>query len=165
MSFRRSALLIAAAPAMLLGACNALGERTSVRDRSEIVAAPESCQDVTFPIYFETGSTELTQPALQSIRTHAADARQCSVREVLVVGLADAGGSASRNLQLSRQRAQSVAAALAAQGFPAPSFDIEAAGAAGAVAPTGQPEPLRRRAEVVVRLGPPASGASAAPAS
>lgn len=159
MPFRRSAVLMAA-PALLAAGCGLLGERKAEGARMDVVAAPPVCQDVTFPIYFETGSTELTQPALQSISTHAAEAKRCTVREVMVVGLADADGSASRNLQLSRQRAQSVAAALAAQGFPAPSFDIEAAGEAGAVAPTGQPEPLRRRAEVVVRLAPPAAGLS-----
>ena len=68
--------------------------------------------------------------------------------------MADADGSAARNMALSRERASSVAAALAAQGLPAPTFDLEGAGASGAVTPAGAPEPLRRRAEVVIRLGP-----------
>ena len=125
--------------------------------RQQIVADP-SCQDTTFPIYFESGSTTLQPEAAQLLRASAAMAKRCSVREVLVLGLADADGPANRNLALSRQRATSVAAALAAQGLPAPSFDLEAAGESGAVTPSGAPEPLRRRAEVVIRMGPAAKG-------
>jgi outer membrane protein OmpA-like peptidoglycan-associated protein len=122
--------------------------------RDQIVVAASSCQDTSFPIYFETGSAKLTAPAMQLLRESTAQAKRCAVKEVLVLGLADADGSAARNMALSRERASSVAAALAAQGLPAPTFDLEAAGASGAVTPAGAPEPLRRRAEVVIRLGP-----------
>jgi hypothetical protein len=48
-----------------------------------------------------------------------------------------------------------VAAALAAAGLPRPTFSLEAFGQSGALTPDGTPEPLRRRAEVVVRASPP----------
>lgn len=121
----------------------------------EVVAAviAPTCQDMSLPIYFDVGSTELTAPAAQALRESAALTRECSVREVLVLGLADADGSVNRNMELSRKRAERVAAALTAEGLPAPAFDLEAAGEAGAVTPDGAPEVLRRRAEVVIRLG------------
>jgi len=124
--------------------------------RDQIVAAP-ACEDSSFPIYFETGSTQLTGPAMQVLRESADQAKRCGIKEVLVLGLADADGPANRNLVLSRQRATSVAAALSAQGLPTPTFDLEAAGESGAVTPSGAPEPLRRRAEVVIRVGPAAT--------
>jgi outer membrane protein OmpA-like peptidoglycan-associated protein len=133
-----------------VAACN----NTTPKVTRQAIVADMSCQDTTFPIYFETGSTTLKPEAAQLLRESANQAKGCSVKEVLVLGLADADGPANRNMVLSRQRATSVAAALAAQGLPAPSFDLEAAGSAGAVTPSGTPEPLRRRAEVVIRLGP-----------
>lgn len=135
---------------LTIGACASTPKVT----RDQIVADSGVCGDTSFPIYFESGSTALTSAASQVLRETATQARRCTVKEVLVLGLADADGSAARNMALSRQRATSVAAALAAQGLPAPTFDLEAAGASGAVTPAGSPEPLRRRAEVVIRLGP-----------
>jgi outer membrane protein OmpA-like peptidoglycan-associated protein len=143
--------------ALLLTACAT--DRTTVT-RDQIVATAPVCQDMTLPIYFDTGSTELTTAAAQALRESAALTRQCAVREILVVGLADADGSRNRNMELSRRRAERVAAALAAEGLPAPAFDLAAAGEAGAVNPTGAPEPLRRRAEVVIRLSPPQPSAT-----
>jgi outer membrane protein OmpA-like peptidoglycan-associated protein len=71
------------------------------------------------------------------------------------LGLADADGAARRNMVLSRKRAVVTAEALAAYGLPAPTFDIEALGKSGAVTPGGEPEPLRRRTEVVIRASSP----------
>jgi peptidoglycan-associated lipoprotein len=157
MTTLRTVLLLGAA--LALTACAATRERVFAK-RAPVVAAP-TCQDMTLPIYFAKGSTELTEPAAELIRTSAALTRACSVREVLVVGLADADGTAVRNMELSRKRAERVAAALAAEGLPAPAFDLEAAGDAGAVTATGRPEPLRRRAEVVIRLAPPGAKSQA----
>ena len=143
--------IAAAAGLGLVAAACASTEPKVTRD--QIVMA-STCQDTTFPIYFEKGSTALTAAASQLLKEGAAQAQACTVKEVLVLGLADADGPANRNMALSRQRATSVASALAAQGLPAPAFDLEAAGSSGAVTPAGTPEPLRRRAEVVIRLGP-----------
>jgi len=122
----------------------------TVHRTAHLVQAPARCADQTFPIYFASGSVALTAPALQAIRTAADQSKGCQAVSVSVVGLADADGGAQRNEQLSRDRAQAVAAALAAQGFPKPAFDIEAAGAAGAKTATGATVPTRRRAEVAI---------------
>ena len=151
MTAARAATLTLITGALALSGC-ASARKAVTRD--QIVKAP-ACQDMTFPIYFQAGSASLTEPALQLLRDTSRQAKACAVREVMVVGLADADGPANRNLELSQKRAQTVASALAGEGLPAPSFDIDAAGEAGATTPAGAPEPLRRRAEVVVRLGPP----------
>lgn len=68
-------------------------------------------------------------------------------------------------MTVSRRRAQAVADALSRAGLPSPTFDIDAVGSAGAVTPEGQPEPLRRRTEVVIRASaPPARLGAPAPA-
>jgi peptidoglycan-associated lipoprotein len=109
-----------------------------------------SCEDAAFPIYFRTGSAALTDPALQAIRMTATQTKGCQALEVRVMGLADADGGSQRNQELSRARAETVAAALAAQGFPAPAYDIEAVGSAGAKTFLGAMIPSRRRAEVLI---------------
>jgi peptidoglycan-associated lipoprotein len=115
------------------------------------------CADFSFPIYFETGSDELTASARAVVDIGVQQVRGCRVSKIEVLGLADADGPKRRNLELSRRRAARVAKALTGEGLPAPVFDIEAIGAAGARAPDGEPEPLRRRTEVVVHASPPGS--------
>lgn len=151
------ALRLLATPLALaaaLGGCAQVGKTISqATDRSQIVAQP-ACMSFNFPIYFETGSDRLTREALQLINDSAAQIRACKVAEVQVTGLADADGSAERNMELSRQRALAVTKALSARGYPTPTFDINAAGAAGATTGSGM-APLRRRAEVNVRFASP----------
>lgn len=143
------------AAALVVSGCAGMKLQTAAAEPPVLVTSA-ACEDMTLPIYFDKGSTELTAPAAQALRESAVLTRDCAVKEVLVLGLADADGPTNRNLELSRRRAERVAAALAAEGLPAPAFDLEAAGEAGAVTPSGRPEPLRRRAEVVIRLGPAA---------
>jgi peptidoglycan-associated lipoprotein len=116
---------------------------------------PVACVDLNFPIYFEKGSDQLTAPARQEITYAAARVKGCRLGTVEVLGLADADGAAHRNLVLSRQRAVVVAEALASDGLPAPTFDIEAIGKSGAKTEGGEPEPLRRKTEVVIRASAP----------
>jgi len=47
-----------------------------------------------------------------------------------------------------------VAEALAAAGWPAPVFDVDAGGEEGAVTEAGVREPMRRRTEVVIEAVP-----------
>lgn len=135
-------------PVLALGAL--VGGCETMHRTAGLVRPPAKCADQTFPIYFATGSTALTAPALQAIKTAAEQSKGCQTASVNVVGLADADGGAQRNEQLARDRAQAVAAALVAQGFPQPAFDIAAAGAAGAKTAGGASVPARRRAEVAI---------------
>lgn len=139
------------AVALGLTGCGTLG----ARDRSELVVEPQACVQTTLPIYFAESEAGLTGPARELIRTTADELRHCSIQRVRVIGLASATGSAERNLSLSERRAETVASALAEAGLPAPAFDIEAAGEAGA-ADGGISEPVRRRVEVIIEAAPAA---------
>jgi outer membrane protein OmpA-like peptidoglycan-associated protein len=121
-----------------------------------VVAAPTpSCGDFSFPIYFETGSDDLTQAARAVLMDAAGQTKGCPVARIEVLGLADADGPAHRNLLLSRRRAAVVAKALVGAGLPGPDFDIEAIGETGARAADGKPDPMRRRTEVVIHMATP----------
>jgi outer membrane protein OmpA-like peptidoglycan-associated protein len=71
---------------------------------------------------------------------------------VEVVGLSDYKGPAEPGLELSRRRAEQVAAALEHAGLPAPAFGLIAAGGAAVAGPVGDPQLLRRRADVLIRF-------------
>ncbi|HVL41449.1 MAG TPA: OmpA family protein, partial [Brevundimonas sp.] len=119
------------------------------RNRSDLVVEPSACTEKRFEVYFADSEARLTEPARQAIGLTAAQLQGCEIRKVQVLGLADARGGAAANLSLSERRAVAVAEALTAAGWPAPVFDVEAAGDAGAVADSGVREPMRRRTEVL----------------
>jgi len=150
------AILLAAAG---LSACAGVDQSmTRARSRIAAVAAP-ACSNFSFPLYFQTGSDQLTRDGLAVVDNYSARVRACKVDEVKVTGLADAQGEAANNMELSQRRATSVAQVLSARGYPTPTFDVAAQGEAGASTTAGRAEPLRRRAEVSVRF------ASATPTS
>ena len=111
--------------------------------------------DFSFPVYFDTNSGQLTEAARAVVADAAERVKGCVLGRIDVVGLADATGGAGVNLTVSRRRANAVAEALTRAGLPRPTLDIDAVGSAGAVTPEGQPEPLRRRTEVVIRASAP----------
>lgn len=119
-----------------------------------LVAAPSACGTQRFDVYFADSQAGLTPAARQAISLTATALQACSIRSVKVTGLADARGGAAANLSLSQRRAQAVAEALEAAGWPAPVFEVEAAGSQGAASAGGVAEPLRRRTEVVVEAAP-----------
>lgn len=123
-------------------------------ERSDLVAEPAACAQQRFEIYFAEGQARLTEPAAELIDTTAAALRGCEIARVDVLGLADASGTPGRNLTLSQERARIVAEAFAAAGWPAPAFQLSAAGDAGATTAAGTQEPLRRRTEVIVHAAP-----------
>jgi len=124
------------------------------RNRSDLVVEPSACTEKRFEVYFADSEARLTEPARQAIGLTAAQLQGCEIRKVQVLGLADARGGAAANLSLSERRAIAVAEALTAAGWPAPVFDVEAAGDAGAVAESGVREPMRRRTEVLIDAVP-----------
>jgi outer membrane protein OmpA-like peptidoglycan-associated protein len=121
-------------------------------ERTSLVQAPAHCVDQTVQVYFEPQSSELTKEGRAVIAAAATGARSCRVMGVEVVGLADAAGAPDASLELSHQRAASVADALKADGLPAAEFKVAAAGQAGAVTASGQARPMRRRADIVLHL-------------
>lgn len=149
----RLPMICAAIAALQLGAC--ASRQAQPPSVAPTVFGAPVCADFSFPIYFQTNSARLTDAAQQVIRDGAARVRGCALGRIDVVGLADADGTASRNMAVSRERAAAVAEALALAGLPRPTFDIDAVGAMGALTPDGRPEPLRRRTEVIIRAAPP----------
>lgn len=125
----------------------------SARDR--IVQAPATCQDVTIPIYFEPDAADLTPEGRRVITLEAAQAKRCRVDGVRVVGLADAAGDPAANLELSQRRAAAVADAIMKAGLPAAEFDLAAVGQAGSVTRDGKVQPVRRRADITLKLAKP----------
>ncbi|MFS0710976.1 OmpA family protein [Brevundimonas phoenicis] len=125
------------------------------KERSDLVSDPSACADKRFEVYFVPDRATLTDAARQAIGMTATQLQGCQIKHVKVTGLADArSGSAAANQTISEQRARAVAEALAGAGLPAPAFDIEAAGAQGAVV-GGVNDPLRRRTEVLIEVGAP----------
>ena len=124
--------------------------------RERVVQAPRVCQDMTVPVYFEPNQAQITRDGRRVIAASAAQARGCSVDSVRVLGLADAAGDPQANLELSKQRAASVADAIQKAGLPAAEFEVAAAGQAGAVTSAGQ-VPVRRRADITLKLSKPKS--------
>ena len=132
----------------------ALGGCMSAPLKPMATAARPTCTDQVFPIYFAEGSDQLTQGAFQVIGDQAAVVRGCRIGYVSVLGLTDAAGGATHNLDLSKRRAVTVAHALAAAGLPAPKFEVSGVGESGAVSDSGHPVPLRRKTEVVIHALP-----------
>lgn len=127
---------------------------TRFMDRSAVVAEPSSCTARRFEVYFADSEARLTEPARQTIGLTATQLQGCDIRKVRVLGLADARGGATANQSLSERRAQAVAEALTAAGWPAPVFEVDAGGEQGAVTDTGVREPMRRRTEVLIDAAP-----------
>ena len=142
---RTRATIAAVSTALLAAAC----QTPSPRPPIAAVVRP-ACTDVVFPIYFAEGSDQLTPTASQVIGVQASVVRGCRIGYVSVLGLTDANGASSKNLDLSRRRAATVAKALAAAGLPAPKFEVNGEGESGALTDKGRPVPLRRKTEVVI---------------
>ena len=122
--------------------------------RTDLVVGESICASGRFDVYFVENQARLTDAATLLLNTAAEKARDCRIQRVRVIGLADATGAPDVNLSLSQRRARAVADALARAGMPAPAFELNAVGDAGAVTPSGADELLRRRAEVIIEAAP-----------
>lgn len=128
-----------------------------VRTRSDLVRSDSACVDTQFTVYFSENSNRLTRQAGQVIQEAGRALKDCTITHARVVGLSDATGGPQANMTLSQQRAVAVAGALRQQGLPAPSFEIDANGEAGATTAAGEDKPVRRRAEVFLTVSPRAN--------
>lgn len=146
-----SAVLTAGTAAIALAGCSSTGPT----GRDALVAPSPACAVKRFDVYFAEDQAALTDAARTAIGLTATQLQGCRIRAVRVLGLASATGGSEANRSLSERRALAVAEALVAAGWPAPAFELEAAGDTGATTPSGAAEPLRRRTEVLVDAGPP----------
>lgn len=145
-----STILVGTAALAALAGCSSMG----ASGRDALVANPSACAAKRFDIYFQESQATLTEAARTAIGLTATQLQGCRIQSVKVLGLASATGSTDTNLVLSEQRAVAVAEALESHGWPAPAFELAAAGDAGAVTPSGAVEPLRRRTEVLIEATP-----------
>lgn len=121
-------------------------------------AAEEAQMAVTLPprpraftVYFawdEAGLSPLTQSLLDDI---AVEAQMQAPGAIAIAGYADTSGTANYNMAISRQRAEAVAAYLAAQGADSASFAVQWFGQEKLAVPTddGIREEGNRRVEIV----------------
>ena len=105
-----------------------------------------------YQLYFALGSSDLDGPALRVMHQLIGNALLLRPSRILVVGHADRSGSDGFNQELSRKRAQTVAARLQEAGVPREAIEIRAVGEERLAVPTGDgaPDPGNRR--VAVRL-------------
>jgi len=104
-------------------------------------------------IYFATGSAAIDTDGLRQIGWFADKMKPYPQANFLVQGFADSTGSEEKNQQLSLERAQAVAQALAAQGIAPSRMNVQGFGTASAAAAntTAQGRRDNRRVEVTVR--------------
>lgn len=137
----------------MIGVALAAAGCASGPSRDDLVQRTD-CAPVRFDVYFATDKANLTPVAQEAIRLGAQQVAGCAIDRVRVLGLADAQGAATANLNLSERRAQTVTGALAAEGLPVPTFEVQAAGASGATTTQGANAPMRRRTEVLIEARP-----------
>jgi outer membrane protein OmpA-like peptidoglycan-associated protein len=104
-----------------------------------------------FLVYFDWNRSDLTEQGAVLVREFADFYRPEEISRVVVVGHTDTTGLEAFNRDLSRRRAETVAAELARLGIDPAVISVEARGEREPVVPTadGQLEPLNRRAEIV----------------
>jgi outer membrane protein OmpA-like peptidoglycan-associated protein len=116
-----------------------------------IAARPEI--PVKYLLYFESGSTRLTQEAQALLPKIVADASGRPAVDVAVIGHTDTVASEKTNEELSLRRAQLVADLLKSKGLKIHALNIEWHGKRNLLVktPDNTPEAKNRRVEVSVR--------------
>ncbi len=149
---RASIIGARAAAVSLIAVLCASCASTPAQKRAQIEVAPTPCADFSFPVYFKERSDALGPAALQVISDSAQQAKACRIESVKVTGLSEAAGAKAAAVALSARRAKVVAQALAANGLPTPTFDVQAVGQDGAVTRNGLFRPVHGRAEVLIHF-------------
>jgi len=116
-----------------------------------------------FRVFFDWAKPELTRDAQATLDEVAAAYQQLRPVRVEIAAHTDRSGSASHNLAISRVRAETVKAQLAAKGIPAGAMAVAAHGESRPIVPTedGVREAQNRRVEIRF-LGIPSAGARTA---
>lgn len=115
---------------------------------------PSACYERDINVYFEEWEYQLNADARQAVAEMQTILAGCRIDSVHIIGAAGATGNADANLEVSQQRAQAIADALAEGGWARDKFELAAIGDAGATAGDVN-QPMRRRARIVVRAAAP----------
>lgn len=151
--FSRFALVVPLAGLVLLaGACESTAPKKVAAAPAPL--DPAACVTGSIDIYFNQWESELNDFSRDVIATAQHKMQGCVIEHVRIVGMADATGSDAANMEVSAKRAEAIADALAAGGWPRNRFDVRAAGEEGALV-NGVNAPMRRRANVSVESRAP----------
>ena len=147
-------VLGAAALLLALGACS------TARNGDDTPAPafnPAACGERDFVIYFDEGSSDLTDEARRIIDLQARDIRGCYIEGVRIIGLADQDeGNAESTRALSVRRVEVLVDYLATRsGWPRSRFQMLATGERGAVTADGLDVPVRNRARIIAAARAP----------
>ena len=144
-----------ATAAVLGAAATLIGCTTPTKHAASgnLIVSATACSDFSFSIYFARGSTHLNHEADDLLASAAARARNCGVKGIDVIGLADQPGSPEVNAELSKARTQVVTRALKRHGFADFRF-APTDGTSGAQSTTALASPFRRRVEVNFHFAP-----------
>lgn len=147
--------LIGAAALLALGACATLTGGEDDAPAPAFNAA--ACIEKDFVIYFDEGSSELTEEARRIIDLQARDIRGCEIDGVRIIGLSDQDeGNAESSRALSVRRAEVLAEYLATRAsWPRSRFELLATGARGATTAEGLDVPVRNRARIIAAARAP----------
>lgn len=107
----------------------------------------------SYILYFKEGSDELEEQSQPVLDTLKQDVEQRPHAEIRIIGHTDTVGSEDANDELSRQRAETVAADLTRLGIHPASFEAVGRGERALLVPTEDnvSEPRNRRVEISVR--------------
>lgn len=110
----------------------------------------------TFRVFFDFNRATLTPEGARIVQEAAAAYRQTGSARIDVTGYTDLAGTGGYNMGLSRQRADTVKAALVAAGVPAAAVAESWRGKTNPLKPTpdGMREPQNRRVEIVISPAP-----------
>lgn len=134
--------------ATALGACGTMGHHASTDHAA--------CYAREFNVYFDDSETQLSPEAREAIGAVDHSLAGCRIAHVRIVGLADAPGDPNENMQLSEQRAQTVANYLQnTTHWPHSAYELVARGERNATNDDGIDRPMRRRAHVTVTPAAP----------
>ena len=135
---------------------NIESKTVTAEDANRTFAAALAAQPpkpVSFTLYFETNSVEVTPASRPALDAIFAEVAKREAVEVQVTGHTDRVGSQADNDRLSLQRAEAVRAMLIQRGIQASFLRAVGRGEREPLIPTAdeQPEPRNRRVEVTVR--------------
>lgn len=121
------------------------------RYRTTLDALPEAA--VSFTVYFDQGSERLSTASWQQLADVRARISRRAVPEVAIVGHTERMEAPAMSDELSAARADAIRRVLLADGIDDARITIVARGSRDAVATkrSGDPEPLNRRADILVR--------------
>lgn len=133
-------------------AAQVMSEKEINRTFKEALAA-EPRQPQIFLLYFQSGSTLLTEQSTALIPEILAAIRDRESLDISVIGHSDRAGAREYNLALSTERAVSIRDLLVGKGVGAALITVSSHGEGNPLVPTADDveEPRNRRVEVVVR--------------